>query len=155
MATMQVLGYSSGEGKIKFINHTNFVEAETSLRNWMRLQPASLEPFYTEDDVIVEIAKGNLFAWLVEADGYEIGIVLFSAQIYPKASALKVEFVSCQNFLSIAKLYPLLEIAAKEHGFDYIEAIAHPTIAGYGWKKMGFSAPSVYVRKAVQNLRRQ
>lgn len=155
MATTMEIGCFSGEVELFAISYENIEEYENVVRNWLKLQPASLEPLYTETDIIEAIASGIFFGWLLVKDGYEIGIALASAHRYPRAMVLRLEYLSCQNFLTLAKVYPWLEAMAVQSKFDYIEAIAHPTLGRYALKNLGFSIPSVYMRKPIQPIRKQ
>jgi hypothetical protein len=155
MDTMMELGSSSVEFEVTQFNHANYVECERSIRNWLELQPGSLEPMFTVEDILALIAHGRFFGWILIQDNLEIGIVLFSIQQYPRAKVLKIEFLSCQNFHDMAGIWDYFEQQARDAGYDYIEAVTHPTIARYAMRKVGFTIPSVYIRKAVKHMRRQ
>lgn len=123
---------------------------EQKIRKYLQDQPGSYEPLYTEDHFIQLIEQGVMNVWLYEEDGKELGILAFTFHMYTKnVKTVKIEFVSCRHFLKMMKLIEVLEDQALKGGFSYIEASAHPTIAEYAVKKLGFAAPAVYIRKPI------
>jgi hypothetical protein len=154
MATMMEHGSSLDNPEVLIpFNAGNIDEHEVSIRNWLALQPGSLEPLTSVEGIVDLIGRGFYQGWIIVEDNVELGIVIFSIQQYMNARTAKLEFLSCQNFHLLAKYWPGLEHVFRESGFDYVEAVTHPTIAEYAMKKMDFAVPSVYIRKPLQYTR--
>lgn len=120
-------------------------------------QAAAFLPYYSVEDVLELIANHKWQAYAVtRAEGTEIwGLVFTSLQRLDNGlMVMNIEFSTFQDFYLMAKIYDYLELIAGDLGCEYIQSLTMPTIAEYAVKKKGFSAPYVYVRKAVKAERR-
>jgi len=140
---------------VKMINGNQIDVFQELIEKFLRDQPESFSAFHTMEEYIELMKQGSLFPWIYYLDDKPIGLVVLSRQYYsPSVQSIKIEFLSCKNLHLMVDVLPLLEEFCRQHGYAYIEAIAHPTIAKFGAKKHGFRVPSVYIRKAVSYDRR-
>lgn len=157
MDITQAPGYSSGDGfgRTAVLSLEDIITNDKIIRDILKSQPDSFEPFLTEDEVIERLRCGLFQAWFYEVS--EFGIVsmtITSMQYYSeKVKSLKIEFLQVRNFFSLEPMLEAVEFKARQMGFQYIEAVAHHVIARYGVTKKGFAATGVYIRKAIGNER--
>lgn len=113
-------------------------------------QPKSYEGYYTLGEVIQRVEEGSLISWTLISEGKAVGMMLFEICDYGKGrNSININFLSCENFFLMMKMWDQLEVSAAAAGMDFIEAITPDVLANYAVKKKGFKSPSRYIVKAV------
>lgn len=114
-------------------------------------QSLSYQSVWTFEDIKERLFTGHLFVWFYVEDEEILGMSLMSLNKYSECIfSIKIEFLSCENFLRITDMIDVLETRAIQIGATFVEAVAHPTIAKYAVKKKGYEAPATYIRKTLK-----
>ncbi len=155
MDTMTAHGATSAKPHVWRFPFDPTLDQWRMIQNFLEAQESSLTPFYTVEEFLALITEGELTAWVYSEGRNHLGLLVFSQHEYsPEVRTVKVEFLTCKNFRKMAAMTFAFEEACREHGFQYVEAIAHPTIAEFMVKKHGYSAPGVHIMKPLEYTRR-
>lgn len=154
MDTMQEHGPNLAR-VIRCLDDKDVHDLEQEIRFFLLDQPESWEGLMDLEDIIAQIYAGITKVILLGKVSEWKGMVLYTVHQYsPTTRVMKVDFLSCKNFYFVMQLYDYLEEIAKTWGAGMIEAVAHPTIADYLYRKQDFVAYGVYIRKELRASRR-
>lgn len=148
MDTEMEAGRSSEiQGRLFNVNLGGF--AEDLVRGFLESQPQSFEPYYTLEEYVEEIKKGNLTAIIFTKDDYPIGLAVVAFLQCGSKRIVRGDFLTCSKFYTLAQFYDKFEQWAVNMGFDFIDGYVHPNIAEYVVRKKGYGVAGVYVLKGI------
>lgn len=140
---------------IQLLNKQDAMDAAEIIETFLRSQPTSWAHLRTLDSLMQSIFNGEVQVALIAVRPYYIGMMLYKVVEYEEGMrSFKIDFLSCRNFYQYQGLWPIVEQVAEGLGCKMIEAIAHPALAQYACRKLGFVMPAVYVVKPIAATRR-
>lgn len=157
MVTTAEVGHSWDKSRdsVRILMDTSDENSLALVKDFLEEQPESYAHLWTLEEILQLVQQGHLLCWIYYRDDKALGIVLTTINHYSSTvTSIKIEFGTCKNFFKMTSMIDCIEIKAAELGYTMIEAMAHPAIATYAVHKKGFTAPGVYIRKFIQNSRR-